>query len=105
MRPLRLRCRPPMEVRQVKASLQPGQGDYLPPSPPPPLLQGTLPAALRSTTAIGHVKYFRANHEVQENTAHLTWNNGIGTNIKHIKAGLDGGTCGYFKDVQCYKKK
>ncbi|KAG6357400.1 hypothetical protein INS49_013277 [Diaporthe citri] len=40
----------------------------------------------------------------KDNVAHLTWKNGIGTSIKHIKTGLDGGTCGIFKNVQCIKK-
>lgn len=40
----------------------------------------------------------------QDNTAHLTWNNGIGTNLKHIKKGFDEGLCGHFKNVQCVKK-
>ncbi|KAI7778926.1 hypothetical protein LA080_001532 [Diaporthe eres] len=39
----------------------------------------------------------------KDNVAHLTWNNGIGTNLKHIKKGFDQGLCGHFKNVQCVK--
>lgn len=36
--------------------------------------------------------------------AHLSWKNGIGTSMKWIKQGFDGGLCGVFKDVQCIKR-
>ncbi|KAJ0120927.1 hypothetical protein J7T55_015665 [Diaporthe amygdali] len=36
-----------------------------------------------------------------DNTAYLTWVNGLATNIETIKEGFDRGTCGYFKDVPC----